>query len=747
MRVDEWQMPRGDKPLVHWPNPQDYCEAVQFPEVSFEDPELQVGEVELTPIGLPKVASGNFASVFQFNCGAKQYAVKCFLRNVYNQHMRYGQLTQFTMTTHVPHMVDFEYILKGIRVDENWFPIVKMEWVDGIGLDLFIRKNWSNRVQINRIINQFVEMMQDLQRLGVAHCDLQHGNILVKDNAIKLVDYDNMFVPAMTGEASAELGHANYQHLQRTERHFGPAVDNFSAWIIYYSLYFLRLDSSLWQRFSGGDDCLLFRRADFSDPLNSRLLNCIKSHEIPDIRAQYQPLMELLYSPIDNIPTFGFRTAYGAAQQGTVYAASAPQAEAFAPVSRQGEGAVRTGDNYAVPSGGQAQQPAQAHNQQAAYDVAVQNQTMSGTWETYKAAPAYPDRWPRAEDFFWAAVKPKKCYTDEKLARGVPVATRGKTTMHVEVDANTQWSVVFDQLVIKGRHHMVFHVIGESQGDEERRQYAVKCFLSNIPDRHLRYSAIHKHKKNYSNRYFVPFLYQPNGIKVGEHSFPILKMLWVQGETLDDYVAQQLRLGNTGAIEELLPKFVALVKALNEDGIAHGDLEPRNIIVDESGNLKIVDYDAMYVPALANLQSCELGMKAYQHPARNIHNYGNYLDNYSSLAIYGLLSCMARRPPERFWNFETMLQHIRSQPLQLRGAEGRLQKRSLDGGMRLPKQKNPESSVDSIFNPVFEKVSAADYQTSTFENSMQKLGRVLQEQQKRRIDQVLKLDVTLWNLT
>lgn len=693
----------GDITLaIPWPTSQDYNEAVQFPEVSFEDSELQNGEVELTPIGLPKVASGNFAGVYRFSCGNKDCAVKCFLRNVFDQHRRYSMLSQFTMTTHVQHMVDFEYLLKGIRIEENWFPIVKMEWVEGLGLDQFIRKHWSNRAEINRVITQFTELMSDLQRMSIAHCDLQHGNILVKNDSIKLVDYDNMYVPAMFGELSAELGHANYQHLQRSEKDFGPQLDSFSAWIIYYSLFLLRLDSSLWQRFSGGDDCLLFRKSDFVNPDGSRLLADIKSHAVPDIQAQYEPILKLLKTPLQNVPKFS------------------------------------------VSSGASK----------------VNLTTSGGTSEdaVTKPPPVYPATWPTIEQFFWAAVKPRASYSDEKLARGVPVPTEGKTTTHVQVDATTQDKVSVGKLTIPGRNHAVFHVIGEMSEDGSRRHYAVKCFLNNVPDRHTRYSAIHRIKKTNSNKYFVPFVYQTQGIKVGNDWFPILKMLWVQGESLEDYVKKQLQFGYAVGIQELMPKFLKMIDALNADGIAHGDLEPRNIIVDEYGELKIIDYDAMYVPALANLQACETGLKSYQHPARNLTHYGSYIDNYSALALYGILNCLSRQPPHQYWNnWDTIMQQVRSQTAQLRVEGGR---RPSSDRMNIPKQqwvgesgKNKRFSVDQKeapflggMYPVFEKVTAHDTQVGNFDSALQKLSRVLKEQQKRRIDQVAKLDLNVWNL-
>ena len=60
-----------------------------------------------------------------------------------------------------------------------------------------------------------------LERAGIAHGDLQHGNIFVVDDELKLIDYDGMFVPRLAGCRSNELGIEHYQHPQRKEHHFG----------------------------------------------------------------------------------------------------------------------------------------------------------------------------------------------------------------------------------------------------------------------------------------------------------------------------------------------------------------------------------------------------------------------------------------------------------------------------------------------------------------------------------------------
>jgi hypothetical protein len=71
------------------PSPNDYLAAIQNPRNCFADPALASGETVLTPLGLPKVASGNFAVVFQVRVGQARYAVKCFTRRSEGQQRRY----------------------------------------------------------------------------------------------------------------------------------------------------------------------------------------------------------------------------------------------------------------------------------------------------------------------------------------------------------------------------------------------------------------------------------------------------------------------------------------------------------------------------------------------------------------------------------------------------------------------------------------------------------------------------------
>lgn len=251
-----------------WPSPQDYNEAVQNPNTCFNDTDLKSARVALGPLGLPHPITGAFSTVYRLESDTqnKAWAVRCFLRPVSDQQDRYDRITQSNLTE-TNCLVGFRYISEGIRVGgaTQTYPIVKMDWIDGETLDRYIARNLNNPLMLFLLLESFVSVLDELQGGGVAHGDLQHGNVLVSQDAIKLVDYDNMFVPALVGAKSNELGHRNYQHPERDE-HFGPNLDRFSAWVIATSIACLACDPNLWLDLDGGDECLLFRASDFKSP-------------------------------------------------------------------------------------------------------------------------------------------------------------------------------------------------------------------------------------------------------------------------------------------------------------------------------------------------------------------------------------------------------------------------------------------------------------------------------------------------
>jgi hypothetical protein len=288
-----------------WPSDQDYNEAIQNPSIAFADQQLQSGQVEVNAMGIPKARSGNFATVYKVNVEGAAHAVRCFRYDNPEHHLRYPAIASYLTQNPLPYMVSFRYVSQGLRVGSSWYPFVRMRWVEGDSLVSYIEKNLSSPAVLRDLATAWTQMLTDLRQAKIAHGDLQHGNVLVVQGKLRLVDYDGMYVPALEGSRGIELGHRNYQHPQRTELDFGAYLDNFSAWLIYASLMALAVQPALWGQLKGGDECLLFRKADFDAPERSAVFRLLKAQPDAQVRALADRIEYFLWLPPDQVPAIG----------------------------------------------------------------------------------------------------------------------------------------------------------------------------------------------------------------------------------------------------------------------------------------------------------------------------------------------------------------------------------------------------------------------------------------------------------
>jgi YVTN family beta-propeller protein len=285
-----------------------YVEALQHPEVCFDDPELAAGTVETTPLGLPRPRSGAASCVFSVATRpGTRLAVKCFTRAAPDLQQRYSIIAEHLASGRAaPWQVSFDYRPRGVLVTGRWWPTVVMEWVsDAIELARYVEDHLAEPARLGRVATTFARACVDLREQQVAHGDLQHGNILVTgDEQIRLVDYDGMWVPALAEQRGIERGHPNYQPPQRRVPDAGAGLDHFSSWVIYISLLTTAVDATVWQRLDGGDECLLFRQADLQDPATSPAFAALAACESELVRAAGAHLAQLcrLDSPLHAPP-------------------------------------------------------------------------------------------------------------------------------------------------------------------------------------------------------------------------------------------------------------------------------------------------------------------------------------------------------------------------------------------------------------------------------------------------------------
>jgi len=231
-----------------------------------------------------------------------------------------------------------------------------------------------------------------------------------------------------------------------------------------------------------------------------------------------------------------------------------------------------------------------------------------------------PRYWPSARHFTEVIQCPSVCFASPVLRNTMPAVDR----LGMPIVTSGQFAYVYKLKSMNG------------QGD-----FAVRCFRGYLGDRDQRYLAIQEHVQSLPVLCLSDFRYAPEGILVGGQRYPILFMKWIDGPTLDLYVGEMLH--RRDVLLHLADEWLRVVNALAASSIAHGDLQHGNVIV-EHGQLRLIDHDGIFVPAMNGWSASEVGHQHYQHPHRTAQHFDQSLDNFSALVIYLSLLSLAERP-------------------------------------------------------------------------------------------------------
>ena len=293
--------PTGTMPK-YWPSARYFTEAIQCPSVCFSHPVLRSTLPAVDRLGMPLVTSGQFAYVYKLKStnGNGDFAVRCFRGYLRDRDQRYRAILEHLWGSPVSYLSEFSYAAEGILVGGNRFPILFMKWIEGPTLDIYIREMLHRPDVLLHLSEEWLRLLSTLEASGIAHGDLQHGNIIVEHGQLRLVDHDGIFVPKMGAWSASEVGHQHYQHPLRGAQHFDENLDRFSALVIYLSLLALAEQPSLWQEYH--DENLLFTKADFADPDSSTLF-----HKIREIGPEHARLANALagaaVGPPEGVPS------------------------------------------------------------------------------------------------------------------------------------------------------------------------------------------------------------------------------------------------------------------------------------------------------------------------------------------------------------------------------------------------------------------------------------------------------------
>ena len=240
----------------------------------------------LTPVlddhGEPYRSSGAFAVVFkmQDKSSGKYYALKCFTEEQEGRADAYRQIADELDMVDSPYITSVKYMEKELFVDsqceEDEFPVLLMDWVDGETMEAYISANYHNQSAMSLLGYRFGKMAAWLRSQSFAHGDVKPDNIIIRpDGSLTLVDYDGMFVPSMKGSQSPTIGTRDFSHPLRTVDDFDETIDDFSLASIALSLKAISMNSTLLDTY-GASDRLLFSENDYRNPSNSKVISALQ---------------------------------------------------------------------------------------------------------------------------------------------------------------------------------------------------------------------------------------------------------------------------------------------------------------------------------------------------------------------------------------------------------------------------------------------------------------------------------------
>ena len=180
-----------------------------------------------------------------------------------------------------------------------------------------------------------------------------------------------------------------------------------------------------------------------------------------------------------------------------------------------------------------------------------------------------------------------------------------------------------------------FAVVFKMRDEQTGKCYALKCFTEEQEGRAEAYRQIADELEFVDSSYITSVKYLDKEIFVDssceEDEFPVLLMDWIDGETMESYIAENYQDNYTMAM--LCYRFCKMAAWFRSQPFAHGDIKPDNIMVRPVGSLTLVDYDGMFVPAMKGQKSPTIGTKDFSHPMRTVNDFDETIDDFALASV------------------------------------------------------------------------------------------------------------------
>ena len=217
---------------------------------------------------------------------------------------------------------------------------------------------------------------------------------------------------------------------------------------------------------------------------------------------------------------------------------------------------------------------------------------------------------------------------------------------HDNLDKLSHLVPVLDNYGEPYRSSGAFAVVFKMKDEQTGKCYALKCFTEEQEGRAEAYRQIAEELEFVASPYITSVKYLEKELFVDSNceddEFPVLLMDWIEGETMETYIADHYI--DNHAMSMLCYCFCKMAAWLRSQPFAHGDIKPDNIMVRSDGTLTLVDYDGMFVPAMKGQKSPTIGTKDFSHPLRTIDDFDETIDDFALASIALSLKAISLNP-------------------------------------------------------------------------------------------------------
>ena len=217
---------------------------------------------------------------------------------------------------------------------------------------------------------------------------------------------------------------------------------------------------------------------------------------------------------------------------------------------------------------------------------------------------------------------------------------------HDNLDKLSHLVPVLDNYGEPYRSSGAFAVVFKMKDEQTGKCYALKCFTEEQEGRAEAYRQIAEELEFVASPYITSVKYLDKELFVDsnceDNEFPVLLMDWIEGETMETYIADHYM--DNYAMSMLCYRFCKMAAWLRSQPFAHGDIKPDNIMVRSDGTLTLVDYDGMFVPAMKGQKSPTIGTKDFSHPLRTIDDFDETIDDFVLASIALSLKAISLNP-------------------------------------------------------------------------------------------------------